>query len=205
MTNPKRDDSDFKNIEKVVIKALEKYQKNSKELKSSDDKVQSSFLELGEQLVNASDKLTRKTFKQLKENTAKELGTNGIRNIDKVVSVAKATHLKKYSDRLPSSWGTLAVLTSLKSEKLDEFMLDTTITKEITRTELIKKVKKFKNPNVVVKEKFLFIKPLENKDITEEDKSIIKTLLENSGWCLHEPKTKTSNAQEEQVSNEPDA
>ena len=52
------------------------------------------FLELGKTLAKASAGLSKKTFKKLKDGTANELGKNNIRNIDKVVKVAKSKDLE---------------------------------------------------------------------------------------------------------------
>ena len=182
------DDSKLEVFEKEVKTALKTYKRNHKEFDASDTKVQTSFLELGKTLAKASEGLRKKTFKQLKESTANELGKNDIRNIDKVVKVAKCANLDEYADRLPSSWATLYLVASLKKEELDLLMLDETINSNISRTELFNKIKALKpKPNVT---KSVTIKKLDGSDISPEDKQRLEQLLQNNGWKMHIPAPK---------------
>ncbi len=182
------DDSKFEDFEKEVKTALKAYKRNHKEFDASDNKVQSSFLELGKTLAKASAGLSRKTFKQLKQSTAQELGKNDIRNIDKVVKVAKSSNLDEYTDRLPTSWATLYLAASLKKEELDVLMLDETIGSNISRAELFNKIKALKTkPNVT---KSVTVKKLDGSEISPEDKQSLEKLLQDNGWKLHVPAPK---------------
>lgn len=182
------DDSKLEVFEKEVKTALKTYQKNHKELDATDTKVQTSFLELGKSLAKASTGLSRKTFKKLKDTTADALGKNDIRNIDKVVKVAKCNDLEDYSDRLPSSWATLYLVASLKKEELDTLMLDETINSTISRTELSTKIKALKDKPHVTKS--VSVKKLDGSEISPEDKQRLEQLLQDNGWKLHVPTSK---------------
>jgi hypothetical protein len=182
------DDSKFELFEKEVKNALKAYKRNHKEFDASDNKVQTSFLELGKTLAKASEGLRKKTFKQLKESTANELGKNDIRNIDKVVKVAKCANLDNYAERLPSSWATLYLVASLKKEELEILMLDETIDANISRTELSNKIKVLKaKPHV---QKSVSVKKLNGSEISPEDKQLLEQLLKNNGWKIHVPASK---------------
>jgi hypothetical protein len=182
------DDSKLEVFEKEVKTALKTYQKNHKELDATDTKVQTSFLELGKSLAKASQGLSRKTFKKLKDTTAEELGKNDIRNIDKVVKVAKSKDLEEYSVRLPSSWATLYLVASLKKEELEILMLDETINANISRTELFNKIKSLKAKPQVIKS--VTVKKLDSSEILPEDKQRLEQLLQNNGWKMHIPAAK---------------
>ena len=182
------DDRKLEVFEKEVKNALKTYQKNHKELDATDTKVQTSFLELGKSLAKASQGLSRKTFKKLKDTTADALGKNNIRNIDKVVKVAKCTDIEDYADRLPSSWATLYLVASLKKEELEILMLDKTITPSISRTELSNKIKELKNKPQVIKS--VTVKKLDSSEISPEDKQRLEKLLQDNGWKLHVPVSK---------------
>ena len=177
------DDSKLEVFEKEVKTALKVYQKNHKEFDASDNKVQISFLELGKTLAKASAGLSKKTFKQLKDSTANQLGKNDIRNIDKVVRVAKSANLDEYADRLPTSWATLYLVASLKKEVLDILMIDETIDANISRTELFNKIKVLKAKPQITKS--VTVKKLDSSEISPEDKQGLEQLLQNNGWKLH--------------------
>ncbi len=182
------DDSKLEVFEKEVKNALKTYQKNHKELDETDTKVQTSFLELGKSLAKASTGLSRKTFSNLKKSTAEELGKNDIRNIDKVVKVAKSKDLDDYADRLPSSWATLYLAASLKKEELEILMLDKEITSDISRAELSNKIKVLKaKPHVT---KSVTVKKLDSSEILPEDKQRLEKLLQENGWKIHVPASK---------------
>ena len=113
----------------------------------------------------------RKIFAAFKLRIHKKINKN-ISNVDKVYNVAvfcETDTYKKYQDRLPSGWGTLYLLLSFKKdvkgengekdkkeldvEKIDQLMLDNSITKTITRSELIEKINAIKIPTRVIDQK----------------------------------------------------
>lgn len=117
----------------------------------------------------------RKIFAAFKLRIHEKINKN-ISNVDKVYNVAvfcETDTYKKYQDRLPSGWGTLYLLLSFKKdvkgengekdkkeldvEKIDQLMSDSSITKTITRSELIKKIDAIKNPNRVINPKVTII------------------------------------------------
>jgi hypothetical protein len=145
------------------------------EFQRTEEKVDESFLEVGNILVSIKNekKLDDKIFRQLKKEVAK---TISIRNINKVVAIAQCDVIQKNKDRLPKSWSSLYLLIGVENlEKLIESEKVTPVTTRAAISAL--KEKSPAKPRMVVE--------LNTEGaITEEQLSELKEALSNTSWCL---------------------
>ena len=144
----------------------------------SEEEADESFLAVGDLLVGVeNDKhLKNKAFTALKNEVAKSLNNDGIRNINKVVAIAKCEVIQKNKDRLPKSWSSLYLLSRM--ENLAELIESEQVTPTTTRAGInALKEKPQANPRIVVE--------LNTEEaITEEQMTELKEALSGTSWYL---------------------
>lgn len=168
MTN----DQEVIQYDNEVLSLIDTYNKQMELANSSSHSFDMAFFDMGKKLIDIENKIendngddkvkSKKVFAAFKIRISEKIKRN-ISNIDKVVKVAKFCETetyKKYEERLPNSWGTLYLLLSLKDNekkldiaKIDALMSDSEIIKEISRSELMKKIAAIKNSDKVIKKK----------------------------------------------------
>lgn len=164
-----------------ISELIENYNLKMKAAQDNEELSDVAFLDMGKKLREVEKKIiednpakkttgtettAKKVFAAFKLRIAKKINKHPS-NVDKVYKVAEFCETEtyqKYQNRLPSGWGTLYLLLSLKDdkkqldiEKIDELMLDRTITKDIKRSDLIKKIASIKTPNKIIKQKVTII------------------------------------------------
>lgn len=165
------EDNDVVKYDGELSELIETYNQEIKKVKDDTELSNLAFFDMGKKLIevekkikddNAESQKAKKIFAAFKFRVSKQINKN-ISNVDKVFKVAQFCETetyKKYENRLPSGWGTLYLLLSLKDDKkeidvskIDDLMLDADITKGIRRADLIRKIEKIKEPNKVIKQK----------------------------------------------------
>lgn len=168
-----KDNDEVVKYDGYVSQLVKDYNTSIEKVKENSDESDSVFFDMGKKLLevqkkisedNKDDKQAKKIFSAFKTRVSEKIKKN-ISNVDKVYKVAEFCETEtyqKYQNRLPSGWGTLYLLLSLKDDKkeldtakIDELMLDGTITKDIKRSDLIRKIESIKNPNQVIKKKVI--------------------------------------------------
>ena len=167
----KFDVNDFQNEIDAIKEKIEIFQR-------SEEEADESFLAVGDLLVGVENdkQLKNKAFTALKNEVAKSLNNDGIRNINKVVAIAKCEVIQKNKDRLPKSWSSLYLLSRMKN--LEELIESEKVTPVTTRAAISAlKEKPPAKPRMVVE--------LNTEGaITEEQVSELKEALSNTSWCL---------------------
>ena len=167
----KFDVNDFQNEIDAIKEKIEIFQR-------SEEEADESFLAVGDLLVDVENdkQLKNKAFTALKNEVAKSLNNDGIRNINKVVAIAKCEVIQKNKDRLPKSWSSLYLLSRMKN--LEELIESEKVTPVTTRAAISAlKEKPPAKPRMVVE--------LNTEGaITEEQVSELKEALSNTSWCL---------------------
>ena len=167
----KFDVNDFQNEIDAIKEKIEIFQR-------SEEEADESFLAVGDLLVDVENdkQLKNKAFTALKNEVAKFLNNDGIRNINKVVAIAKCEVIQKNKDRLPKSWSSLYLLSRMKN--LEELIESEKVTPVTTRAAISAlKEKPPAKPRMVVE--------LNTEGaITEEQVSELKEALSNTSWCL---------------------
>ena len=167
----KFDVNDFQNEIDAIKEKIEIFQR-------SEEEADESFLAVGDLLVGVENdkQLQNKAFTALKNEVAKSLNNDGIRNINKVVAIAKCEVIQKNKDRLPKSWSSLYLLSRMKN--LEELIESKKVTPVTTRAAISAlKEKSPAKPRMVVE--------LNTEGaITEEQVSELKEALSNTSWCL---------------------
>ena len=167
----KFDVNDYQNELDAVKEKIEIFQR-------SEEKADESFLEVGDLLVAAKNdkQLEDEIFTQLKKEVAKSLKINGVRNINKVVSIAQCDVIQRNKDRLPKGWGSLYLLVGI--ENLEELIESGDVTPSTTRAKIngLKKKPQAK-PRIIVE--------LNTEEaITEEQMTELKEALSGTSWYL---------------------
>jgi hypothetical protein len=192
--NEHQEDFDKLKAQIDTEEAEKKANKDKKEAKEkaaeslTDNDTNDSFLKLGEELAEADKVLNTEDFKKLKDSVLEHLGKSGASSLNKVIKIAKHSGLQdqEHRKKLPSGWGTLAIISTLKECEFDEFIADETITAETSRLDIIAKVNKAKGKEKVQSYTIRMDKnKAEHKDLKE-----VKDMLNNLGWELILPKTK---------------
>jgi hypothetical protein len=142
-----------------ITDLLTSYKEKEEQSNTSVEAMDSEFLAIGNKLIgieesihkNNPNKITARTlFAATKRKVAKLIKKDDS-NVEKVVKVAKfcstSEHYKNNKNKLPSSWGTLYLLTGLDKKQLDSLFEDKEINASITRDALSKKISAIKNPN----------------------------------------------------------
>ena len=167
----KFDVNDFQNEIDAIKEKIEIFQR-------SEEEADESFLAVGDLLVGVENdkQLQNKAFTALKNEVAKSLNNDGIRNINKVVAIAKCEVIQKNKDRLPKSWSSLYLLSRMKN--LEELIESEKVTPVTTRAAISAlKEKPPAKPRMVVE--------LNTEGaITEEQLSELKEALSKTSWCL---------------------
>ncbi len=160
-----------------VSKLIDDYNAQIKQAENNAELSDVAFFDMGKKLREVEKKIiadnpaqkttdtettAKKVFAAFKKRVSIKINKN-ISNVDKVYKVAdfcETETYQKYQDRLPTSWGTLYLLVSLKDDKkdldtakIDKLMSDNAIVKNIKRSELIKKINGLKNPKKVINQK----------------------------------------------------
>ena len=167
----KFDVNDFQNeIDAIKVK-IEIFQR-------SEEEADESFLAVGDLLVGVENdkQLKNKAFTALKNEVAKSLNNDSIRNINKVVAIAQCDVIQANKERLPKSWSSLYLLSRMKN--LEELIESEKVTPVTTRAAISAlKEKSPAKPRMIVE--------LNTEGaITEEQLSELKEALSNTSWCL---------------------
>lgn len=189
---------DFNKLKKQIEdeeseKKANKDRKDAKEKSGTnvtDNDTNEGFLKLGMELAEADKVLNTEEFKKLKDSVLEQLGgKSGASSLNKVIKIAKHPKLQEHRDRLPSGWGTLAIISTLKECEFDVFIADETLTAETSRLGITAKVNAAKGKE---KTKSYSIRIDKNKaeDITGLSLDEIKNMLKGAGWELIIPKAK---------------
>lgn len=82
--------------------------------KKSGNRDDEAFLEIGNLLVKIKTErqLDDEIFTRLKIHIAKLMGRNGLRNVNKLVSIAQCDVIQKHKDNLPIDWNLLYLLST---------------------------------------------------------------------------------------------
>ena len=145
------------------------------EFQRTEEKVDESFLEVGNILVSIKNEknLDDKIFRQLKKEVAK---TISIRNINKVVAVAQCDVIQANKERLPKSWSSLYLLSRM--ENLAELIESEQVTPTTTRAGINDlKEKPQANPRIVVE-------LITEEYITAELIAELTAALSNTSWSF---------------------
>ena len=145
------------------------------EFQRTEQRVDESFLEVGNILVSIKNekKLDDKIFGQLKKEVAKKIS---IRNINKVVAIAKCDVIQRNKERLPKSWGTLYLLSRM--ENLEELIDSEKITSTTTRAQITGSPKE---PQV---KKRISVELISKEALTEDHIAELEVLLNDTSWHL---------------------
>lgn len=202
-----------------VSELIEVYKAQVQEAKDNAEMSDVAFFDMGKKLLEVEKKIkndnaekdAKKVFAAFKLRISEKINKN-ISNVDKVFKVAQFCETdayKQYQDRLPTGWGTLYLLLSLKKEKdgkkeldikkIDKLMSDVAITKDIKRSELVEKINVLKNPRQVIKKEIVITIEGEAKLTAEELQQQLQELQKHldekfNQWKITTPKIKLKKA-----------
>ena len=154
---------------------IDKINGKIEEFQRTEEKVDESFLEVGNILVSIKNekKLDDKIFRQLKKEVAK---TISIRNINKVVAIAQCDVIQRNKERLPKSWSSLYLLSRM--ENLEELIESKKITPTTTRKEITG------SPKESQVKKRLSIELISKEVIAEEHIAELEAILSDKSWHI---------------------
>jgi hypothetical protein len=167
----KFDVNDFQNEIDAIKEKIEIFQR-------SEEEADESFLAVGDLLVGVENdkQLKNKAFTALKNEVAKSLNNDGIRNINKVVAVAQCDVIQANKERLPKSWSSLYLLSRM--ENLAELIESEQVTPTTTRAGInALKEKPQANPRIVVE-------LITEEYITAELIAELTAALSNTSWSF---------------------
>ena len=154
---------------------IDKINGKIEEFQLTEQRVDESFLEVGNILVSIKNKkqLDDKIFRQLKKEVAK---TISIRNINKVVAIAQCDVIQRNKERLPKSWSSLYLLSRM--ENLEELIESKKITPTTTRKEIIG------SPKEPQFKKRISVALISKEAITEEHIAELEAILSDKSWHI---------------------
>ena len=113
--------------------------------------------------------------------------TNSAANLNKVIKIAGHEGIQANKDKLPKGWGTLAIISQLKSNEFEEFIKDEKINPKTPRSEVYKIVKECQGLEIVQGITLTKDSKSDSHSSRDEILSLIKNLnLESKGWKLRE-------------------
>lgn len=129
------------------FKNKEEQKKTASSLKGNfqkiDDEINESFLAIGELLNEAKNSLNSSNYSKLKNYTLEFVShSKSEANLNKVIKIAENSWIKEHKDKLPSSWGTLAIISQLNKFEFNEFIKDESLSPTKSRADILNLVKK---------------------------------------------------------------
>jgi hypothetical protein len=187
-------------IEGSIKNLLTQYNEQNKIANGHINTVEKTLLEIGIELVYASNSLTALEFDSLKKETAESLG-NDASNINKVIKVARNSAIRENKDKLPVGWTSLYLLCQIEPKHFNEFMQESKVNPSTTRSQLVEMIHKFKNTHpdyekpesTVVKKKIerMVLKQSSTNATSSADFELaLKQFLRENGWELVKPEPK---------------
>jgi hypothetical protein len=187
-------------IEGSIKNLLTQYNEQNKIANGHINTVEKTLLEIGIELVYASNSLTALEFDSLKKETAESLG-NDASNINKVIKVARNSAIRENKDKLPVGWTSLYLLCQIEPKDFGAFMQESKVNPSTTRSQLVEMIHKFKNTHpdyekpesTVVKKKIerMVLKQSSTNATSSADFELaLKQFLRENGWELVKPEPK---------------
>lgn len=129
------------------FKNKEEQKKTTSSLKGNfqkiDDEINESFLAIGELLNQAKKDLNSLNYNKLKNYTLDFVShTKSPANLNKVIRIAERSWIKEHKDKLPTSWGTLAIIAQLEESEFKEFIQNESLSSTKSRSDILSLVKK---------------------------------------------------------------
>ena len=115
--------------------------------KKSGNRDDEAFLEIGNLLVKIKKErqLDDEIFMRLKTHIAKLMGRNGLRNVNKLVSIAQCDVIQQHKDTLPIDWNLLYLLST--TDYLSQLIASGMIRKDISADAITKMLAKNPTPD----------------------------------------------------------
>ena len=178
----------LKNDENYKVQLKKGKQSGNYEVEERTDDINDAFLEIGAFLYKADTELKTADYKNLKQFVLSETSTtNSAANLNKVIKIAGHGGIQANKDKLPKGWGTLAIISQLKSNEFEEFIKDKKINPKTPRSEVSKIVKECQGLEIVQGITLTKDSKSDSHLSRNEILSLIKSLnLENKGWKLRE-------------------
>ena len=145
--------------------------------KKSGNRDDEAFLKIGDLLVkiNNERQLDDEIFIRLKTHIAKLMGRNGLRNVNKLVSIAQCDVIQKNKDNLPKDWNLLYLLS--QTDYLAELIASGMIRSDISADIITKMLAKNQTPDQ------LSVMPKESDETyTRVDVEKLRFLLTSTSW-----------------------
>jgi hypothetical protein len=188
----------LKEIENSIQNLLNQYHKQNDVARGYVNTVEKTLLDIGIELVYASNSLTALEFDSLKKETAESLG-NDASNINKVIKVARNSAIRENKDKLPVGWTSLYLLCQIEPKHFNEFMEESKVNSSTTRSQLVEMIHKFKSTHpdyekpesTVVKkkiERMVLKQSSVNATSSADFELALKQFLRENGWELVKPK-----------------
>lgn len=178
----------LKNDEDYKVKLKKGKQSGEYEVEERIDDINDAFLKIGVFLYKADKDLNTLDFKKLKQFVLSETSnTNSAANLNKVIKIAGHEGIQTNKDKLPKGWGTLAIISQLKTNEFEEFITNLKINPKTPRSEVSKIVKECQGVEIV--QGITLTKDSKSDSHSSRDQilSLIKDLnLESKGWKLRE-------------------
>ena len=143
--------------------------------KKSGDRADGAFLEIGNLLVKTKHErmLDEDVFTRLKTHIAKLMGRNGLRNVNKLVSIAQCDVIQKNKDTLPKDWHLLYLLS--KTDYLAQLIASGMISSDISADVVMKMLTQ-------TPEKYRFSLQEHEETYTRVDVEKLRFLLASTCW-----------------------
>jgi hypothetical protein len=145
--------------------------------KKSGNRDDEAFLNIGDLLIKIKKErqLDDEIFIRLKTHIAKLMGRNGLRNVNKLVSIAQCDVIQKNKDNLPKDWNLLYLLS--QTDYLAELIASGMIRSDISADVITKMLAKNQTPDQ------LSVMPKESDETyTRVDVEKLRFLLTSTSW-----------------------
>jgi hypothetical protein len=145
--------------------------------KKSGNRDDEAFLNVGDLLIKIKKErqLDDEIFIRLKTHIAKLMGRNGLRNVNKLVSIAQCDVIQKNKDNLPKDWNLLYLLS--QTDYLAELIASGMIRSDISADVITKLLAKNQTPDQ------LSVMPKESDETyTRVDVEKLRFLLTSTSW-----------------------
>lgn len=145
--------------------------------KKSGNRDDEAFLNIGDLLIKIKKErqLDDEIFIRLKTHIAKLMGRNGLRNVNKLVSIAQCDVIQKNKDNLPKDWNLLYLLS--QTDYLAELIASGMIRSDISADIITKMLAKNQTPDQ------LSVMPKESDETyTRVDVEKLRFLLTSTSW-----------------------
>jgi hypothetical protein len=145
--------------------------------KKSGNRDDEAFLNVGDLLIKIKKErqLDDEIFIRLKTHIAKLMGRNGLRNVNKLVSIAQCDVIQKNKDNLPKDWNLLYLLS--QTDYLAELIASGMIRSDISADVITKMLAKNQTPDQ------LSVMPKESDETyTRVDVEKLRFLLTSTSW-----------------------